>query len=94
MGEALHVFLSGRVQGVGFRQSTVSEARRLHLTGWVRNLPDGRVEAHFEGDRDAQDAILAWCQKGPSFSNVHRVDVSWGSTHGQCSAFEIRYSVE
>lgn len=56
-----HVFVTGRVQGVGFRYSTVDTASQLGLTGWVRNLPDGRVEAVFEGVRDIVEDMVRWC---------------------------------
>jgi acylphosphatase len=65
----------GRVQGVGYRASTVYEARRLGLTGWARNLPDGTVEVVARGDTAAVDALLAWLQQGPRGARVTGVDV-------------------
>jgi len=65
----------GRVQGVYFRGSTQDEARRAGVDGWVRNLPDGCVEAAFEGETAAVEALVAFCRRGPSFSEVTRVDV-------------------
>ncbi len=60
-----HVFISGRVQGVGYRYSTVDTASQLGLTGWVRNLPDNRVEAVFEGAREVVEDMVRWCHSGP-----------------------------
>jgi acylphosphatase len=71
------VSVSGRVQGVFFRDSVRQVARRLGLTGWVRNLPDGRVEAEFQGPEDAVEEALAFCRRGPELAAVERVDVDW-----------------
>lgn len=73
--EQIQVVVSGRVQGVGFRYSTVSQAEKLGVTGWVRNLPDGTVEALAEGTTDQIEAFLVWCRQGPPGSRVDRVDV-------------------
>jgi acylphosphatase len=67
---AVRVLISGRVQGVSFRWYTVDEARRLEVSGWVRNLPDGRVEAHVEGERDAVERLVAWLRTGPPGARV------------------------
>ena len=87
----VHVFISGRVQGVAFRHYTVKTARSLNLKGWVRNLDDGRVEAVFEGDDDLVDAMLAWCGRGPSLAHVAHVDVQEESVSAQYEDFKIRY---
>ena len=71
----VHVTITGRVQGVFFRAACAEEARRLGLAGWVRNVPDGDVEATFEGHGAAVAAILAWCATGPPLAAVERVDV-------------------
>jgi len=62
---------------VFFRASTKDEARARGLTGWVRNRPDGRVEAVFEGDKQVVENMLAWCRKGPPYAYVDRVEVEW-----------------
>jgi acylphosphatase len=86
-----HITISGRVQGVAFRHETRKAALSLHLTGWVKNLVDGRVEAVFEGNEDAVDAMLDWCGKGPPLAQVLRVDVHEESFKGDFSDFRIRY---
>ncbi|MDX9971870.1 MAG: acylphosphatase [FCB group bacterium] len=79
MNERLHVVIDGRVQGVGFRYSTYRQALTLGLSGWVRNLEDGRVEADFEGPRVALEQMLEWCRRGPSFSKVLRIEETWSA---------------
>jgi acylphosphatase len=63
------------VQGVSFRWYAVQEARTRGVGGWVRNLPDGRVEAVFEGDEGDVQAMVAWCENGPRYARVSAVDV-------------------
>jgi acylphosphatase len=86
----LHVVIEGRVQGVGFRYATCAQAEKLGLKGWVRNLPDSRVEALFEGDIADLETMLAWCQKGPALARVKNVEVSWNKAITQYSRFEVR----
>ena len=69
------VCISGRVQGVGFRYSCRRVAESAGVSGWCHNLPDGRVEAAFEGEADAVERVVAWCRKGPSHAVVTEVDV-------------------
>ncbi len=69
------VLVSGRVQGVWFRESCRDEAVQAGVDGWVRNLDDGRVEAVLEGPAAAVDAVVAWCRQGPRRARVDRVDV-------------------
>lgn len=85
-----HVLISGRVQGVCFRAYTVDEAAAVGVTGWVRNTSDGGVEAVFEGDRSAVEAIVAWCRKGPPAARVSNVEVVWGEPQGE-QGFGIKY---
>lgn len=70
-----HVLVHGRVQGVGFRYSCAQMADAAGLCGWVRNLPDGTVEAVFEGDGGGVDAAVSWCRRGPAWASVSAVDV-------------------
>ena len=71
----VRAIVTGRVQGVAYRASTVYEARDHGLTGWVRNLPDGSVELEAQGDRAKVDALLAWCAHGPPAARVTGVNV-------------------
>ena len=82
--------IHGRVQGVFYRQSTLETARRLGVTGWVRNLPDGRVEAVAEGPAEAVRDLVAWCQQGPPAADVTSVDVDWNDATGEFPSFSIR----
>lgn len=79
----IHVTIAGRVQGVGFRYSCEEEAETRGLAGWVRNLPDGRVEAAFEGPRGDVEEMLAWCRKGPPAARVTNVEVRWEAPQGE-----------
>ncbi len=87
---SLHLRISGRVQGVFYRASTQREARSLGLQGWVRNLPDGRVELVAEGPRPALEALVHWCGDGPSAAEVTGLEEAWGEATGTFSAFTIR----
>jgi acylphosphatase len=84
-----HVWISGRVQGVGYRYATVETASQLGLTGWVRNLPDGRVEAVFEGAREVVEDMLRWCHAGPPAAVVQDVKVEYEHPEG-LRGFEVR----
>lgn len=85
-----HAFVSGRVQGVWFRQSTAERARELRLDGWVRNLPDGRVEILAEGPRGAVEALMAFAQVGPPLAHVADLAVQWIEPAGDLEAFGVR----
>lgn len=78
----IHVFVSGKVQGVGYRYGAVNEARKQGLSGWVRNLPDGRVEAVFEGSKEAIETIISWCYLGPLPAWVIDVEVEYEEPQG------------
>jgi acylphosphatase len=85
----LQLFVRGRVQGVYFRASAQREARRLGLTGWVRNRSDGSVEIVAEGEEVAIRELHGWAQKGPSAARVERVDTRWRSFTGDFPDFRI-----
>jgi acylphosphatase len=87
----VRVLIEGRVQGVFFRASTRDEARARGLAGWTRNLPDGRVEALFEGDKRVVENMLTWCHKGPPYAYVDRVEVEWQPYQGDLADFRIVY---
>jgi acylphosphatase len=91
MRKRYHVWISGRVQGVFFRANTWRQARSLDLAGWVRNLPDGRVETVFEGEDHAAEAMLTWCRKGTPPAHVSRVEVVDETATGEFTGFEIVY---
>jgi acylphosphatase len=86
-----HVFVSGRVQGVFFRSETQHEASLRHVTGWVQNLSDERVEAVFEGEKDDVDKLIEFCRRGPLGARVTKVDVQWEDYTGDFRGFEVRY---
>ena len=84
-----HVVVSGRVQGVTFRDSTRRRAQEAGVAGWVRNLPDGSVEAELEGPSAAVEQVLAWARTGPPLAEVEHVDVSVVPPNGE-ESFEVR----
>lgn len=81
--------IRGRVQGVFFRVETQDRARSLAVMGWVRNAPDGSVEAVFEGDEERLESLLAWCRRGPPGATVESVEVDWEEPEGE-NRFEVR----
>lgn len=87
--ERAHVWVSGSVQGVFFRDSTRQKARELSLTGWVKNLPDGRVEAVFEGDTADVREMVRWCESGPSHAEVENVEAEFGEAEDDSRGFEV-----
>jgi acylphosphatase len=87
----VHVLIEGRVQGVFFRASTRDEARARGLTGWVRNRPDGRVEAVFEGDKRLVEKMLAWCRKGSPYAYVDHLEVEWRPALEDMTDFRVVY---
>lgn len=85
---AVRARVTGRVQGVGFRWHTRAEAGRLRVAGWVKNLPDGSVEAHLEGAARDVDRMVAWLSDGPSAASVDDLVVTPADVEG-CTGFEI-----
>lgn len=82
--------ISGRVQGVWFRQSTRQTAEKFGVTGWVRNCPDGSVEAVIEGDRTALQRVIDWCRQGPELARVDDLQIEWQPATGEFRRFEVR----
>lgn len=91
MEKRAHVFVSGRVQGVFFRDHTQRWASSLGLTGWVRNLYDGRVEVVVEGERDKIEGLIAKLKQGPPMADVTNVDISWEDSKGEFDGFRITW---
>ena len=83
-----HLWISGRVQGVWYRESMRLEAVRLGVTGWVKNLPDGRVEAVISGPSERLDQLVEWARRGPPLARVTGIDSE--PTEGGFSTFEKR----
>lgn len=82
--------ISGRVQGVGFRYAMRAAANQTGITGWVRNLPDGAVEALIQGDDAALAAMKAWCRQGPAFARVDQVQETLRTGEAAHGSFVIR----
>jgi acylphosphatase len=76
------VIVRGSVQGVFFRAEARDRARSLGLAGWVRNVPDGTVEAVFEGEDERVKSMVEWCSRGPAGARVGKVDVDWSEPEG------------
>jgi len=87
----VHVFISGRVQGVFFRAVTQQTAKGFNLTGWVRNVADGRVEAVFEGEDESVNKVLKWCHTGPPAARVEEVIISEEHYINEFNNFIIRF---
>ena len=88
--KAVAAHVSGRVQGVYYRASARHEGERLGLRGWVRNVSDGGVDLHLEGDPDVVDAMLGWCRVGPPAARVSRVEVGDAEPDETLRGFEVR----
>ena len=87
--ERVHLIIRGRVQGVFFRAHTIREAKRLGLTGFVRNRPDGTVEAVAEGPREGLEQFVAWCRRGPELAHVEDVEIAWEAARGTAHDFGL-----
>ena len=88
---AAHVFVSGRVQGVFYRASTREIALIHHLTGWVKNLSDGRVEAMLEGKKGNIEEVVEWCRSGPPAAAPSNLEIKWLNYSGSFNDFTMRY---
>ena len=88
--ERAHVYVSGQVQGVFFRDATRERAEQLGLKGWVKNLPDGRVEALFEGPSGKIREMIRWCEQGPSHATVEEVETEFDAAQEDLAGFEVR----
>ena len=86
-----HVWVEGYVQGVFFRYETSKVARSFNVNGWVRNLPDGRVEAVFEGEKENVEEMVKFCRRGPPGAQVDDVEVKWKPYKGEFSGFDVCY---
>jgi len=86
----VRIHVSGRVQGVFYRSNTRRRALGLGLKGWVRNLPDGRVEAVVEGEEDQVDRLIQWCRRGPPSAVVTGLDVKPETPTGEFKTFWVR----
>jgi len=84
-----HIFVSGFVQGVGFRAFVKKEAHKLSIKGWVKNLSDNRVEILAEGSKEEIEKLAMLCEKGPFLSEVKDVTVSWVDDSSKLTGFEI-----
>ncbi|MEW6446497.1 MAG: acylphosphatase [Bacillota bacterium] len=85
-----HVIIKGKVQGVYFRGYTREEALAAGVSGWIRNLADGSVEAVFQGEREAVEKLISWCKKGPPAARVTEVIVNWEDPCESFNGFSIR----
>ncbi len=86
-----HLWIYGIVQGVFFRSTMRAVATEYGVTGWVRNLPDGSVEAVLEGEKEDVEKVIEWAHRGPPAAVVERVVVKWEEYKGEFNRFEIRY---
>jgi acylphosphatase len=85
----IHIFVEGKVQGVSFRSQTQKEALKHYVTGWVKNLSDGRVEAVFQGDEENLGKIITWCLSGPERAVVQKVVVIKEPFQSEFNQFSI-----
>lgn len=85
----VHIFVSGKVQGVYYRQNTAQKAQEFGISGWVRNLSDGRVESIMEGDEVNISQILTWCKQGPADADVSGVEIINEEYKNEFTSFDI-----
>ena len=87
----MHIFVSGRVQGVFFRDHTRRWAHSLHLSGWVKNLMDGRVEVVAEGEKEEIESMISRLRKGPPMAHVGNIEIQWEDYTGEFEDFRITW---
>ena len=87
--KAAHVHISGRVQGIGFRWQTRLRAKELKIEGWIRNNPDGTVEAFIQGNEEAIIHMIQWFKDGPPGAKVEALDLSWQKPNPKIKGFNI-----
>ena len=87
----IHIFVSGKVQGVFFRDSAVRQAERLGVFGWVQNLENGIVEAVLEGEKDKVEKMIKWMRNGPLLAEVKEIDIDRQRYTGEFQDFQIKY---
>ena len=87
----VHIFASGRVQGVYYRQLTLKHASELGVKGWVKNLLDGKVEAVFEGESEAVNKLVELCRKGPSFARVDHLEIDEEVYKNEFETFRVTH---
>ncbi len=92
-GVRVHLYVAGIVQGVFFRAHTRDVANSLGLTGWVRNMRDGRVEIVAEGPKEKLENLISWCRKGPSGARVEDVETLWHDATEEFEDFEVTYGM-
>ncbi|HEX4869171.1 MAG TPA: acylphosphatase [Moraxellaceae bacterium] len=90
MKQELHLFITGRVQGVSYRANAAGMAQRLGLCGWVRNLADGRVELLAQGEEKPLRSLLAWAHQGPANARVEHVEAHWAEPGQNLADFSVR----
>ena len=89
--QRVHIFISGKVQGVFFRQALKVIAKKNNVVGWVRNLPDKRVEAILEGDSKSVNLVVEWAKIGPANSHVDNIEINNEEFRNEFSMFEVLY---
>ena len=89
--DRVHLLVSGRVQGVFFRQNSVEKAQGLGLTGWVKNRRDDTVELLAEGEKEQLQKLVDWCHQGPRAAVVTNVQVSWEPAKGEFDNFDVAW---
>jgi acylphosphatase len=87
----VQIFVSGRVQGVFFRDTARRKAKKLKLNGWVRNLSNGSVEILAEGEKEKLEELIRWAKKGPILARVDKIKTNWSDFSGRFKKFEIKF---